>query len=124
MGERNVSQAPSIYPCRMSQKEAAMSDDLAEVLDKVVARGFTHDFSRDGKSFWSKNTKEPLRLDELRIVESIQFDSGTDPGDDVTLFLIESTRGTNGYLMISDSFHTDPRKARFIDALLAKSRNH
>jgi hypothetical protein len=101
-----------------------MSDDLAEVLDKVVARGFTHDFSCDGKSLWSKNTKEPLQLDELRIVESIQFDSGTDPGDDVTLFLIESTRGTNGYLMISDSFHTDPRKARFIDALLAKSSNH
>ncbi len=56
----------------------------------------------------------------LRIVEYVSFDSGTDPGDEVTMYLIDSLSGPKGYLILSDSFHTDPRKAAFIDALLTK----
>ncbi|MCH7834365.1 MAG: phosphoribosylpyrophosphate synthetase, partial [Proteobacteria bacterium] len=59
---------------------------------------------------------------DLRIVEYETFDSGTDPGDDVTMYLIESTTGPNGYLILSDSFHADPSKAALVDALLAKRR--
>jgi len=55
-------------------------------------------------------------------VEYVTFDNGTDPGDDVTMYLIGSSSGLNGYLILSDSFHTDPRKAAFIDALLTKQR--
>ena len=55
-------------------------------------------------------------------MECVTFDSGTDPGDEVTMYLIDSISGLNGYLILSDSFHTDPRKAAFIDALLAKRR--
>ena len=53
-------------------------------------------------------------------MEYVTFDGGTNPGDDVTMYLIESTIGLNGYLMLSDSFHADPRKTAFIDTLLAK----
>ncbi|MEE9159547.1 MAG: phosphoribosylpyrophosphate synthetase, partial [Gammaproteobacteria bacterium] len=60
---------------------------------------------------------------ELRVVESVTLDGGTDPGDDVTMYLIESSGGQKGYLILSDSFHTDPQKAAFIDALLAQSRS-
>ena len=56
------------------------------------------------------------------IDEYVTFDSGTDPGDDVTIYLIESSSGLNGYLILSDSFHTDLRKAAFIDVLVAKRR--
>ena len=61
-------------------------------------------------------------LSELRIVVSVTFDSGTDPDDDVTMYLIESTRGLKGCLILSDSFHMDPRKAAIIDALFSKRR--
>jgi len=47
------------------------------------------------------------------------MDGGTDPGDDVTMYLIESTSGLKGFLILSDSFHADPRKAAFINSLLA-----
>ena len=56
---------------------------------------------------------------DVRVVDSISFDGGTDPGDDVTMYLIEAP-SEKGYLIVSDSFHIDPRKAAFIDALLAK----
>ena len=93
-----------------------MANDLADFQAEAIARGYTHDFASDARSARADNASE------LRIVEYETFDSGTDPGDDVTMYLIESKRGPNGYLILSDSFHTDPRKAIFIDALLTKRR--
>ncbi len=93
-----------------------MAKDLADFQADSIADGYTHNFAFDGQSARADST------DELRIVEFVTFDSGTDPGDDVTMYLIESTSGLKGYLILSDSFHTDPRKAAFIDALLTKRR--
>ena len=90
-----------------------MANDLTDFQADTIARGYTHDFGFDSRS---------APANELRIVEYESFDCGTDPGDDVTMYLIESTSGLKGYLILSDSFHADPRKAAFIDALLAKRR--
>ena len=91
-----------------------MANDLADFQAEAIARGYTRDFAFEARSAAAAYAKE------LRIVEYVTFDSGTDPGDDVTMYLIKSTSGLKGYLVLSDSFHTDPRKAAFIDALLAK----
>ena len=93
-----------------------MANDLADFQAEAIARGYTHDFAFDAKSAPSDISNE------LRIVEYETFDTGTDPGDDVTMYLIESAGGLKGYLILSDSFHTDSRKAAFIDVLLAKRR--
>ncbi len=93
-----------------------MAHDLADFQAEAIARGYTHDFAFDAKS-------APADIaSELRVVEYVTFDSGTDPGDDVTMYLIESVSGLKGYLILSDSYHTDPRKAAFIDALLTRRR--
>ncbi len=93
-----------------------MANDLSDFQAEAIARGYTHDFGFDGRS-------APADIaNELRIVEYVTFDTGTDPGDDVTMYLIESTSGLKGYLILSDSFHADPRKAAFIDVLLSKRR--
>ena len=93
-----------------------MVNDLADFQAEVIARGYTHDFGFEAKSAPADFSSE------LRIVEYVAFDGGTDPGDDVTMYLIESTSGLKGYLILSDSFHADPRKAAFIDALFIKRR--
>ncbi len=91
-----------------------MVKDLADYQTEAIANGYTHDFGFDGRS-------APSNIEnELRVVEYVSFDSGTDPGDDVSMYLIESNSGRKGYLILSDSFHADPRKAAFIDALLSK----
>ena len=90
--------------------------DIADFQAEAIAHGYTHDFAVDAKS-------APADIpSELRIAETLTVDGGTDPGDDVTIYLIESRGGPHGYLILSDSFHTDPRKAAFIDALLSKQR--
>jgi hypothetical protein len=91
-----------------------MAKDLADYQTEAIANGYTHDFGIDGRSAPSDIANE------LRVVEYVSFDSGTDPGDDVTMYLIESNSGRKGYLILSDSFHADPRKAAFIDALLSR----
>ena len=58
-----------------------MANDLADFQADAIARGYTHDFGFDLKS---------APADELRVVEYVTFDNGTDPGDDVTMYLIES----------------------------------
>jgi len=93
-----------------------MAYDLADYQAEAIARGYTQDFGFDGKSAPSGSANE------LRVVDYRAFDTGTDPGDDVTMYLIESRRGPKGYLILADSFHADPRKAAFIDALLANRR--
>ena len=91
-----------------------MAKDLADYQAEAIANGYTHDFGFDARS-------TPSNIEnELRVVEYVSFDSGTDPGDDVTMYLIESTSGLKGYLILSDSFHADPRKVAFIDALLSR----
>jgi len=88
-----------------------MAIDLADYQAEAIAHGYTHNFAFDASS------ASAAIASELRIVEYVTFDNGTDPGDDVTMYLIESPDGPQGYLILSDSFHTDPRKAAFIDAL-------
>ena len=86
--------------------------DLADLHAEVIARVYTYDFAIDLRSAAADITNE------LHIVDFVTFDNGTDPGDDVTMYLIESRSGPQGYLILADSSHTDPRKAAFIAALL------
>jgi len=93
-----------------------MANNLADYQAEAIARGYAHDFALDVRS-------APADIaSELRVVEFVTFDSGTDPGDDVTMYLIESGSSPQGYLILSDSFHADPRKAAFIDVLLSNRR--
>ena len=90
-----------------------MANDLADYQAEAIAHGYTHDFGLN------ESSAPTDRANDLRVVEYVTFDGGTDPGDDVTMYLIESTSGLKGYLILSDSFHADPRKAAFINSLLA-----
>ena len=90
-----------------------MARDIAELQDEVIARGYTRDFGSSHKLL------PEIIICDLCIVDSISFDSGTDPGDDVTMYLIEAP-SEKGYLIVSDSFHIDPIKAALIGTLLGQ----
>ncbi len=95
-----------------------MANDLADYQAEAIAHGYTHDFG------FNESSAPTDRANDLRVVEYVTFDGGTDPGDDVTMYLIESTSGLKGYLILSDSFHADPRKAAFINSLFANRQNN
>lgn len=95
--------------------------DLAELMSRAAEHGYTSNFSCSGDTLTCANTGDRFGIDEARIVKSHFVDQGTDPGDDATLYLIETTQGRRGFVVVSDSFHADPRNALFIDRLLKKS---
>jgi hypothetical protein len=91
--------------------------DLSELLSDAKRRGFTHDFAMDLRRGAPSARRTRPDASEARIVEANAVDAGTDPGDDATVYLIETPSGLRGYLVLSDSFHADPRKAAFLDQL-------
>ncbi|HZD52528.1 MAG TPA: hypothetical protein VE175_05735 [Woeseiaceae bacterium] len=93
------------------------STDLTELLRDAEKRGYGRNFAVEGDELCCSDTGERFGRDEARIVSSQAVDMGTDPGDDATLYLIETDSGAKGYVVISDAFHADPRKAAFIDSL-------
>jgi hypothetical protein len=91
--------------------------DLIDLLTDAKRRGFTHNFAYDDDCLHCADNDERVTANDARIVESNAVDVGTDPGDDATVYLIETASGLRGYLITSDAFHTDPRKAAFVDGL-------
>lgn len=95
--------------------------DLAELLNDAEARGYTSNFALVGERLRCSDSDEQFEAGDAWVVDSQSVDEGTDPGDDATIYLIETSSGQRGYLIVSDSFHTDPASARFIDRLLRKA---
>jgi len=95
--------------------------DLDDLLKDAKQRGFTRDFAIDLEHERRSGRGADVVEADARIVETNTVDTGTDPGDDATVYLIETARGVRGYLVLSDSFHVDPRKAAFVDRLRQRS---
>ncbi len=96
--------------------------DLAELMSRARADGYTRNFSCSGGSLLCADSGERTAAADAWIVDSQSVDQGTDPGDDATLYLIETRKGARGYLVVADSFHADPRNAQFIDSLEWRKR--
>jgi hypothetical protein len=92
--------------------------DLAEILSDAERRGFKLNFALEEDGVRCPETGRCFGHDDVKVVYSRYVDTGTDPGDDATIYLIETTDGRMGYLMVADSFHVDPRKAAFIRNLV------
>lgn len=95
--------------------------DLADLLERARERGYTSNFACRDDSLRCRDTGTTVSAADAWIVASEAVDQGTDPGDDATLYLIETKSGQRGYVIIGDSFHADPRDAAFIDRLARRS---
>lgn len=95
--------------------------DIADLLFDAEQRGFRRNFA--GEGLHAAGSDDPFDPRRARIVYSQAVDQGTDPGDDATIYLIETTGGQKGYLIVGNAFRTDPQKAALIDHL-ARRRDH
>lgn len=97
-----------------------MYHDLAEALEESKEKGYTHLFEVDKDCLKCDQHDSEFGIDKLHIVSSYHFDQGTDPGDDASLFLIETESGIKGYLIAGATIYRDREKAEFLDKLLKK----
>lgn len=97
------------------------SNDISKLLRDAETRGYTLNFAIEDEELHCRDTGERFCCGDARIVWSQSVDMGTDPGDDATLYLIETTNGCKGYMILAASFYADPRKAALIDSLGRRS---
>jgi len=97
--------------------------DLTDVLDDAKRRGYVQNLSLADGALHGEATGDRFEGDSSWIVESTTVDMGTDPGDDSTVYLIESENGNRGYVVIPASFYVDPAKADFITRLKSHPRS-
>ena len=89
-------------------------ETVSEALNNLVKRGYTHDFNvhAEKECLVCNTSLTQLSVDDFEIDETYRFEGNTDPGDEMILFAISSTKhkikGTllNAYGMYSDSATT------------------
>ena len=97
--------------------------ELANVLELLKRQGFDRCFDSRTGYLSLAGEQGTWNAEQARVVDVIGLDGGSDPGDDVTVFLLETDSGIRGYLLVPDSFHTDPDKAALVDALMASRKS-
>lgn len=97
------------------------SDDISKLLCDAESRGYTLNFAIEDEVLHCRATGERFDCGDARIVWSQSVDMGTDPGDDATIYLIETANGCKGYMILAGAFYADPRKVAFIHSLRRQS---
>lgn len=95
--------------------------DLSELLERAQARGYDNHFHVERGRFHDGLTW--LRSDQARLIDTVATDTGTDPGDDATVYLIKAESGRRGFVILGDGPHVAPEVAAFVDQLL-QEREH
>ncbi|MDR9418175.1 hypothetical protein [Gracilimonas sp.] len=96
-----------------------MYRDLAEATEALKEKGFDHTFELGKNCITCKTLDTEYGADKLTIKETHEFDQGTDPASEATLYAIEADSGIKGTLIISYGKYVDPDKAKLIDKLLS-----
>jgi hypothetical protein len=96
-----------------------MYTDLADAVEDLKKKGYENLFEPDGDEFYCSRLNLREKVPNIKVVSSWTFDQGTDPGDESTIYALETTGGVKGYIITSFGMHVDRRKARLIDRLLS-----
>lgn len=78
---------------------------VKEAIDKLRAQGFDTDFNLEKNCLVCG--KEKFDTDELEIVDVYYYEGESDPGDEATVYAIESKSGAKGILVIGSRSTVD-----------------
>jgi len=93
-----------------------MSKDIPALLEEAAERGFVKNFGIRETALLCRETKRPYIDRAIRIVDLIQKDAGTDPGDEATLFLLEAEDGERGILLIGNPATLSAQERAILDS--------
>lgn len=79
---------------------------VTEAMEQLRKKGFTLDFElRDNALVWKD---QKLSASEFEIVDVYRYEGNSDPGDEATVYAIESKTGLKGILMTSYGMYSEP----------------
>lgn len=80
---------------------------VKEAIDKLRSQGFDTDFNLEENCLVCG--KEKFGTEELEIVDVYYYEGDSDPGDEATVYGIESSSGIKGILVIGSHSSVDAR---------------
>jgi hypothetical protein len=95
---------------------------VSAAISDLRKNGFTNDFQLEGSQIKYNNIKiDPAGLE---IAVSYRYEGNSDPGDEASVYGLESTTGLKGILVTGDEIHADEASAQVLKKLhLAKNKS-
>ncbi len=78
---------------------------VSEALEKLKQQGFTIDFNINGNHLIAREQK--IHHDEFEIVDVYRYEGDSDPGDEATVYAIQSKEGLKGVLVTGYGISAD-----------------
>lgn len=100
-------------------------DTLTEAIQDLNHRGYTYDFSllTEEDCIYCHSQNHSLRADEFVIDEVHRFEGETDPGDEMILYAISSTKDLlKGILMNAYGIYADSNHSKIVEKLQYKEK--
>ncbi|MUV03912.1 hypothetical protein GN157_09355 [Flavobacterium rakeshii] len=93
---------------------------VLKAIEQLREKGFTEDFNLHENCLVCNTDK--FEVEEFEISHIYYYEGDSNPGDEATVYGIESKSGIKGILVTGDEQDTDPMSKSIIDKLLV-SRN-
>lgn len=94
---------------------------VSKAIEELREKGFTEDFNLHENCLICNSGK--FRDDEFEISHIYFYEGETDPGDEATVYGIESTSGIKGILVTGNEVYTDAMSDAIIQKLLVHRDN-
>jgi hypothetical protein len=88
---------------------------VSEAINNLRQKGFDKDFRLEGNYVTCGNEK--FDADDLQIAVTYRYEGNTDPGDEATVYGIESNTGLKGILLIADGIYADAPSTKILKKL-------
>ncbi|WP_420385534.1 hypothetical protein [Roseivirga sp.] len=76
-------------------------------MDQLNSKGYKEQFKLSDKGLKAISSGKIIAPNHLRIKHRYRFDGMTNPGDESTLYALESEEGIKGTLVVSGDVHSD-----------------
>ncbi len=96
-----------------------MYRDLAEAIESLKESGIKNLFT--GNNDEKVVDKYLADCDKMKIMACYEFEAGTNPGDESSVYVIETPEGEKRYVVLSYGSYANPHKTKLIDTILQKN---
>jgi hypothetical protein len=98
----------------VQSQEAPWMKGLASCSNKMREMGYTEDFKVDKNGLQTFNSRKNYPAEEVKIVNFYRFEGASDPGDNVIMYVIETSDGTKGTLVDGYGAYASDDVSKFI----------
>lgn len=95
---------------------------VSKAIDELRQKGFTEDLNLQDNCLVCSSGK--FNEDEFEVTHVYFYEGESDPGDEATVYGIESKSGIKGVLVTGDEMYSDDMARAIVDKLIVHRKNN